>query len=631
MTFAASIALMSAGIACYVAVLSIQFSRAPGWRDQRYFSLAAFAAAAYAALNVPTSAPVLSDHGAVVCTRIQVGLAALHAFAWLRYSSVLVGRPGSRVDRSILFILALAAAGALLPRAYLTGEIRRDAFEPLAIAYRTSVTTRLGEVAYAVILACVLVPVLRFFRAWRRGVPNAGVQFLALAFLLLLGVHDVLVVSDVYEAPYLLDLAFLLPVAVVGYVLTSRFVEDSRAHAALRRDLEFQVAERTADLARAQEALHRAEKLAALGQFAAGVAHEVNNPASVVSANLTYIEEVEKDALTQDGRDAVKESIQSVQRIGAIVRQLLDAGRLAASPETRSCVALRRLGDNAISVARARFGKRVRVTNHVPEGLHGSGDEGILAQVLANLVANAVQAIPPHRSDGHVQIRAAEDGERVRLHVDDNGSGMEPEVLRRVFEPFFTTKPFGSGTGLGLAVSRGLVMSLAGDLRLDSTPGAGTRATIELARANAPERCDVGRLPSATTHPRQRLLIVDDETAVLRSLRRLLEPRYSVELASGVDEALARIEAQSFDLVLCDVMMPAGGAERFYSTLMGRAPAAARRIVFFTGGAVTDAARQFLKSQPQPILHKPLDPEQLARVAEDVTGGPASGNTIPSH
>jgi signal transduction histidine kinase/CheY-like chemotaxis protein len=631
MTFAASIALMSAGIACYVAMLSVQFARAPGWRDQRYFALAAVAAAAYAALNVPSSAPVLSDEGAVACSRIQIGLAALHAFAWLRYSSLFVGRPSSRVDRLLSVVLAIAGLAALVPHAFLTGGIRRDAFAPLGIVYRTSVTTLAGDVAYTTILATVLVPVVRFFRGWRRGVPNAAVQFLALAFLLLLGVHDLLVVSDVYEAPYLLDVAFLLPVAVVGYVLTSRFVEDSRAHEALRRDLEHQVAERTAELGRAQEALHRAEKLAALGQFAAGVAHEVNNPASVVNANLAYLEEVEKDALSEDGREAVKESIQSVQRIAVIVRQLLDAGRLAASPEARSSVAVRRLADNAISVARARFGKRVRVTNHVPDEVYASGDEGILAQVLANLVANAVQAIPPHRSDGHVQIRAEQEGDRVRLHVDDNGSGMEPEVLRRVFEPFFTTKPFGSGTGLGLAVSRGLVMSLAGDLRLESTPGAGTRATIELARAEAPAPGQVRALPGAARPPRQRLLIVDDETAVLRSLRRLLEPRYGIELASGVDDALARIEGESFDLVLCDVMMPAGGGERLYRTLLGRAPAAARRVVFFTGGAVTDAARQFLKTQPQPILYKPFDQEQLARVAEHVTGGAGPRDITRSH
>lgn len=616
MTYAAAIALMSAGIACYVAILSAHFSRAPGWRDQRYFSLAALSVAGFATLNVPTTAPLFPDGAVIVCSRIQFALACVHSFAWLRYSSVVVGRPQSRLDRASLPLLSVLALVGALTNAFLTGTVRTDHFEPLGIVYRSLVTTGAGDAAYALVIGMLVVPIVRLGRAWRRGVPNTGVQLLALAFLLAMSVNDMLVLSGLYSAPYLVDVAFLLPVAVVGYVLTSRFVEDSRAHQALRHDLERQVLERTAELGRAQEALHRAEKLAALGQFAAGVAHEVNNPASVVSANLAYIEETERDALSDDGRQAVSESIQSMQRIAVIVRQLLDAGRLAASPEARRSVALRPLGDGAMSVARARFGKRVRLTNLVPEGLHASGHEGVLAQVLANLVTNAVQAIPDHRSDGHVIVRAETSDERVSVVVDDNGAGMEPEILRRAFEPFFTTKPFGGGTGLGLAVSRGLIMSLGGDLRLESTPGAGTRATIDLTRATAPQPGDARQAADGSVHPRRRVLVVDDETAVLRALRRLLEPRYGVEMASGVEDALALIEAQTFDLVLCDVMMPAGGGERLYSMLLGRAPAAARRVVFFTGGVVTDAARQFLHNQPQPILNKPLDLEQLARVAE---------------
>jgi CheY-like chemotaxis protein len=405
----------------------------------------------------------------------------------------------------------------------------------------------------------------------------------------------------------------------VAYALTARFVQDARAHAALRQDLERQVGERTAELGRAQEALHRAEKLAALGQFAAGVAHEVNNPAAVLSANLQYLENTEGDALSEDGRTAVEESIQSVQRITAIVRQLLDTGRLAASAEPATSVLLRPLGDGAASVARARFGKRIRVTNRLPEGLYALGHENVLGQVLVNLVVNAVQAIPPHRSDGYVLVAAEPCGERVRITVQDNGTGMEPETLRRAFEPFFTTKAFGSGSGLGLAVSRGLILGLGGDLRLESEAGKGTRAIVELPAAGPP-LASVHRLREvdALGVPRLRMLVLDDETAVLSSLRRLLSPRYGIEVASGVDEGLARAEAGGFDLVLCDVMMPAGGGERFYRTLAERAPALARRIVFFTGGAVTDAARVFLRSQPQPVLQKPLDPDQLAVAAEQL-------------
>ncbi len=618
MTFAASIALLSAGIACYVAVLSRQLSRAPGWNDQRFFSLAALSVSGYAILNVPTTAHILPDAAVVACSRVQFALAALHSYAWLRYSSVLVGRPGSRTDRLLVpFLVALGAIGALTP-VFLPGGVRIHTFSPIGAVYRTAVPSPAGDLAYIVVLGLLAFPVARFARAWRLGVPNSGVQFVALAFLMLMGLNDALVAEGLYPAPYLVDVAFLLPVAAVGYVLTSRFVESARAHEALRRDLEREVAERTADLGRTQDALHKAEKLAALGQFAAGVAHEVNNPAAVINANLQYLANAERGSLSEDGVEALEESKVAMQRIAAIVRQLLDAGRLAASPETRASVLVRPLVDDAFSVARARFGKRVRLTNFVAPETHVLAGEGVLAQVLVNLVVNAVQAIPDHRPDGHVAVRAPREGERVRIVVEDNGAGMEPDVLRRVFEPFFTTKPFGSGSGLGLAVSRGLVTSLGGDLRLESELGQGTRAVIELASAT-PLIADLDRTGAGGgSEPPLRMLIVDDEAPVLTSLRRLLEPRYRIELASGVDEGLALAESGRFDILLCDVMMPAGGGERLYRTLLGRTPSLARRVVFLTGGTVTEAARQFLRAQPQPTLDKPLELEDLARVAAQV-------------
>ena len=622
MTFAASIALLSAGIAGYVSVLSWQFSRAPGWREQRFFSLAALSVGGYAALNIPSTASFLSEHGVLICSRIQFALAAIHTFGWLRYSTVLVGRPGSRTDRLLVPILAgIAAVGAFTPL-FLPGEIRHHVFAPIEAHYRTADASTAGDLAYGVALGLLLVPIARFYRAWRRGVSNTGVQVVALTVLLLMGVNDVLVAAGVYPGPYLVDIALLVPIAAVGSALTSRFAADARAYDALQQDLKRQVAERTADLGRAKDALHRAEKLAALGQFAAGVAHEVNNPAAVVNANIQYLLEQERDALSRSGVDALEESRVAMQRVAAIVRQLLDAGRLAANPESRTAVALQPLGDSAFSVARARCGRRVRLTNQVPGDAHALAGEGVLAQVLVNLVVNAVQAIPDHRSDGHVVLRAEAEGDRLVLVVEDNGAGMAPEVLRRVFEPFFTTKPFGSGSGLGLAVSRGLITSLGGELRLESRPGVGTRAIIELAAATAPARPAARPGETPAPGPRLRMLLVDDEAPVLSSLGRLLESRYGVEVASGVDEGLARLAEERFDLVLCDVMMPAGGGERLYRALLARSPDVARRVIFLTGGAVTEAARELLRGQPQPVLHKPLDLDQLSTVAGRVGVGP---------
>jgi hypothetical protein len=164
MTLAASIALLSAGIALYVAILSRQFSRAPGWRDQRYFALAAVAVSAYALLNIPTTAPILSDSAVVTCSRVQFALAALHTFAWLKYSTALVGRAGSRTDRILLPVLASLAAVGALSRSFVAGDVFANGFAPLGIVYRSARTTLAGDLAYGVVLGLLIVPISRFFR-----------------------------------------------------------------------------------------------------------------------------------------------------------------------------------------------------------------------------------------------------------------------------------------------------------------------------------------------------------------------------------------------------------------------------------------------------------------------------------
>jgi signal transduction histidine kinase len=122
----------------------------------------------------------------------------------------------------------------------------------------------------------------------------------------------------------------------------------------------------------------------------------------------------------------------------------------------------------------------------VPSGANAHRHESLLVQVLSNLLVNAIQSVPEHSPNGQVVVRLEDAADRARVVVEDNGEGMPADVLRRIFEPFFTTKPFGVGTGLGLAVSRGLVAGLGGELRLESEPGKGTRAIVELQRSAQP-------------------------------------------------------------------------------------------------------------------------------------------------
>ena len=172
---------------------------------------------------------------------------------------------------------------------------------------------------------------------------------------------------------------------------------------------------------------------------------------------------------------------------------------------------------------------------------------------------------------------------------------------------------------------RELVRRLGAHVTVESEVGVGTRALVELNRVEQPPRAPIPS-PFRPAISSQRLLLIDDEPTVVPSLRRLLEQRYRVEVAPGVDEGLCRLEAGGFDIVLCDVMMPAGGGERLYSTLLTTHPSLARRVIFLTGGAVTEGTRLFLKEQPQPVLDKPLVLEELARAVEALAEDELSAN-----
>ncbi len=227
-----------------------------------------------------------------------------------------------------------------------------------------------------------------------------------------------------------------------------------------------------------------------------------------------------------------------------------------------------------------------------------------------------------------MRFSAAGDGDRVRLLVEDDGVGMSEEELRHVFEPFYSTKPPGMGTGLGLAVARNLVAGMRGTLRFESAVGRGTRAILVLALAAEPTSPGEALPLAPPPAPRARLLVIDDDPQVLRSMARLLGRQHEVVVAGGTEEGLAAVQSGSFELVLCDVMMPGGGGERFWAEVLLRAPALMERVVFMTGGAATRDARAFLQRQPRPILAKPFDVAAVDELLHQLVRDPASPQAV---
>jgi signal transduction histidine kinase/ActR/RegA family two-component response regulator len=365
------------------------------------------------------------------------------------------------------------------------------------------------------------------------------------------------------------------------------------------------------------------ERLASLGTLAAGVAHEINNPLAYVLGNLSFVSEsLESGAfagLGEEERRALGEAIHGAERVRDVVRSLRAYSRPGEGPPARIDVAeeLRR----ALRLVGNTIQHRARVVEElgaVPEVLARANE---LGQVFVNLLVNAGQAArddAPGGAEIGVRCYTAQDG-RAAVEVSDNGVGIPAELQGRIFEPFFTTKAVGEGTGLGLSICHGIVTRLGGSIGFESEPGAGTRFTVLLPPAGAPKAAEQD---AEVALPRGRILVVDDDPAVTRALARLLGRSARVAIETGAEQALARLAGDpSPDAILCDVMMPGLSGPDFHQRLRAIDPALARRVVFITGGAVTEAIAAAVAATGQPCVEKPPERAALARAIASVQPG----------
>ena len=225
-------------------------------------------------------------------------------------------------------------------------------------------------------------------------------------------------------------------------------------------------------LASAQEALVQSEKMASMGQLAAGIAHEVNNPLGVV---LMYahllLEDCPKSSPTSDDLRMIVEQADRCKKIVAGLLHFARQNKLMCSP-----IDLRDLTDRALRTIEIPPGVEVRIEHNMADPI-AEIDRDQIVQVLANLISNALAAM--ERSGGVLTLQTSGDADRVRLAVRDTGVGIPEENRKKIFEPFFTTKPMGKGTGLGLAVTYGIVKLHSGDIRVESQadPAAGPTGT----------------------------------------------------------------------------------------------------------------------------------------------------------
>ena len=367
-----------------------------------------------------------------------------------------------------------------------------------------------------------------------------------------------------------------------------------------------------------EQQLRQAEKLSALGQLVAGVAHELNNPLAVVMGYAQLL--VRNRGLEEKPRQDLAKILHESERAAKIVRNLLTFAR-PREPHM-AMIDVNRLVTEALDTLDIQVqGANVRVIRQLAPGLPPTmADPNQIEQVLANLVTNAIQALENHPNQRVIEVTTEKRDHRIRIAVADNGPGIPLQLLDRIFDPFFTTKGPGKGTGLGLSICYSIMEEHKGKIWVESHLGKGSRFILELPVATGPEVVversgDADEREADPECQERRLLVVDDEPGIVDVLKEVLSNgACRVDTASNGAEALSRIAAQHYDLIISDLCMPEMGGERLHAAIVEQYPHLQERMIFVTGDTVSPASRRFLEQSGARWLSKPFNIATLEKL-----------------
>ena len=414
----------------------------------------------------------------------------------------------------------------------------------------------------------------------------------------------------------------------------------------------------------ARKELMRADRLSALGALAGGVAHEINNPVAFISLAAAQMGKLVRDAMhvpdgDTDGEaakarllDVVDEVGESARRIADIVGELKLFTRIGET--SVSCpVDVNRILQTALALTSSELKKHAKLEVVFGPLPIAPGAFVNLGHAFVNLLMNAAQAIESRRACADRSQGAAAEpehviwvetevrGDSILVSVEDTGIGIDERVLPRIFDPFFKTEATGAGTGLGLAIAYDLVRRVGGEIRVESEVMRGTRFEVLLplgpmvpgddvaeASTSVPpkEREVLASRSHLVTHDTlPRVLVIDDERALVRALARQLSDLYDVDTAATARDALAQLSLHSYDVIVCDLRMPDQSGSQIYEEVLTRSPEQASRFVFTTGGSygtVDDEMHRRVDATGLPVLEKPFDGAAFEAVVARVAGLP---------
>ncbi|MEA2746839.1 MAG: hypothetical protein QOI41_982 [Myxococcales bacterium] len=379
------------------------------------------------------------------------------------------------------------------------------------------------------------------------------------------------------------------------------------------------------------------ERLAAIGTMAAGMQHEINNPLATVVANVQFVLDALRDNAKGPSKDEIPELVCALEdasagaeRVRRTIEDLRHFSRGAEAIEmpidvTSAIEDALRMTAHAVrhhATVRREYGKTPRVR----------AEEGQLARVFMNLLINAAQATGDGGAEQHTIVlttRTDATGRAV-AEVTDDGPGIAPEMIDRIFDPFFTTPLENSAMGLGLAVCQSIVTSLGGEIDVESALGKGTTFRISLPSAEAaapsiapePLRAAVPIAPATSAPRRGRVLVIDDEAAIGKAIRRILATDHDVTLETDARAAFERLDRESYDIIFCDLMMPNMSGMDFFDRVSARSADLAGRIVFLTGGAFSPRSEEFLRQHRNRCLSKPFSREAVNEMVHRLIDAP---------
>jgi two-component system NtrC family sensor kinase len=372
---------------------------------------------------------------------------------------------------------------------------------------------------------------------------------------------------------------------------------------------------------RLEQQLRQSEKLSALGQLVAGVAHELNNPLAVIMGYAQIL----SNAGDRDPkhRNDVLKILRESERAAKIVRNLLTFAR-PRDPQ-KTTVDVNRLIANLLETREAEFEVAGIVVRSLlqPDLPQTVADPHQLEQVFTNILMNAAQALSEHTGPRVVEVSTEARDRVIRVTISDTGPGIAPEVISKIFDPFFTTKPPGKGTGLGLSISHSIIHEHRGKIWVQSESGKGAKFFVELPLISRSTEESLAKPPvkAQQRDPQSaafRLLLVDDEPGVLDVLTIVLrDTGYQVDTAQNGNEALEQIAQHRYDLIVSDLCMPGVDGEAMYKRIRESNPDLASRIIFVTGDTVSTKSRTFLEWTGNRWFSKPFNIGALEEVVRN--------------